>query len=807
MNLLYILILISIIISPIIFFIYKKNKYKNKQFERSLKIVYFLVTIPQNSGIEKKQSSRDEREISREIIAQAENFYYTLSSTMKKGFNNSLVGQKHLSLEIVSFNGKISFYLGVPAALTGLVEKTISAQYPDSHLEKTSAPNIFAENILDKDIDGGEILLKKNDVYPIKTFNQIDFDPLDPITNSLSRLEPGEGAAIQILIRPAQPISSRAKKIIHQIQKGENHGGNSLIKDLGKDLLNAALGKELKDEKKHDHKLTPYQEEAIRAIEKKSSKPVFETSIRFIISSKNKSRRESIKNEISSSFYQFNDHHLNQLSTSKIKNKKEFINSYVLNFFPKKHSLLGTEELTSIFHLPNYLITTPGITWLSSKKTAAPNNLPHEGTLLGETVFRGEKKEVRVTKDDQRRHIYILGQTGTGKTNTLKNMILDGINKGQGICYIDPHGQDLEDILNKIPNNRVKDVIVFDAGDIERPIGLNLFDAKTIEEQDFVIQEAITMLYKLYDPGHTGIVGPRFEHWFRNAALTIMADPKGGTFLEIPKLFTDQTFLNNKLQYVKDPVVRNFWLNEMAQTSDFHKSEVLGWFIGKFGAFMTNTTMRNILGQVEPTFRIREAMDNGKIVLVNLAKGKIGELNMNLLGMIIVSKFQMAAMTRIDTPEDQRKDFYLYVDEFQSFATDSFASILSEARKFKLNLTVANQFIGQLKEEIKNAVFGNVGTIICFRVGPEDADFMVKQFEPVFTANDLTNIENFHAIIKLMINGLPTRPFSIKGLPPMGYSSIERGNTIKQLSRLKYGKEKSLVEKEVMEKMAITQNL
>jgi hypothetical protein len=465
--------------------------------------------------------------------------------------------------------------------------------------------------------------------------------------------------------------------------------------------------------------------------------------------------------------------------------------------------LLGTEELTSIFHLPNYLITTPGITWLSSKKTAAPTNLPLEGTILGETFFRGETKEVRVTQDDQRRHIYILGQTGTGKTNTLKNMILDGINKGHGVCYIDPHGQDLEDILNKVPKERAEDVIVFDAGDIDRPIGLNLFDAKTIEQQDFVIQEAITMLYKLYDPGHTGIVGPRFEHWFRNAALTIMADPEGGTFLEIPKLFTDQAFLERKLGFVKDPIVKNFWLNEMAQTSDFHKSEVLGWFIGKFGAFMTNTTMRNILGQVESTFRIREAMDNGKIVLVNLAKGKIGELNMSLLGMIIVSKFQMAAMSRIDTPEDQRRDFYLYVDEFQNFATDSFASILSEARKFRLNLTVANQFIGQLKDEIKNAVFGNVGTIICFRVGPEDGDFMVKQFEPVFSSNDLTNIENFHAIIKLMIKGLPTRPFSIKGLPPMGHSSIERGNTIKQLSRLKYGKEKSLVEKEVLEKMVV----
>jgi hypothetical protein len=805
MNLILIFLLLSMAGLFSSFFYFKKKRYKEKQLERSLKMVYFLVLIPQNSGIEKKQSSRDEREISREIISLAENFYYTLSSTFKKGFESLVVGQKHISLEIVSVEGKISFYLGVPAVLTGLVEKTISAQYPDAHMEKTNAPNIFNDSISQNDIDGGELLLKKNDVYPIKTFNQIDFDPLDPITNSLSKLDPGEGAGIQILIRPAGSIGHKAKKIVSQIQKGESTDSNNFTKDIGKDLINAALGKNNKEDKPHEHKITPAQEEAIRAIEKKAAKPIFETAIKFVVASKNTARRESIKNEITSSFYQFNDHHLNQFSTKGIKNKKQFIDEYILNFYPKKSFLLSTEELSSVFHLPNYLITTPGINWLSSKKTAAPTNLPQEGTILGETVFRGETKEVRVTKDDQRRHIYILGQTGTGKTNTLKNMIIDGINKGEGICYIDPHGQDLEDILNKIPKERAEDVIVFDAGDIDRPIGLNLFDAKTIEEQDFVIQEAITMLYKLYDPGHTGIVGPRFEHWFRNAALTVMADPEGGTFLEIPKLFTDQEFLNKKLSYLKDPIVRNFWLNEMAQTSDFHKSEVLGWFIGKFGAFMTNTTMRNILGQVESTFRIREAMDSGKIVLVNLAKGKIGELNMSLLGMIIVSKFQMAAMSRIDTPEDQRRDFYLYVDEFQNFATDSFASILSEARKFKLNLTVANQFIGQLKEEIKNAVFGNVGTILCFRVGPEDADFMVKQFEPVFSSNDLTNIENFHAIIKLMIKGLPTRPFSIKGLAPMGHSDTERGNAIKQLSRLKYGKEKSLVDKEVMSKMAIVQ--
>jgi len=298
-------------------------------------------------------------------------------------------------------------------------------------------------------------------------------------------------------------------------------------------------------------------------------------------------------------------------------------------------------------------------------------------------------------------------------------------------------------------------------------------------------------------------MGPRFEHWFRNAALAIMADPKGGTFLEVPKIFTDDNYLKEKLQYVTDPVVRNFWLGEMAQTNEFHKSEVLGWFVGKFGAFMTNTTMRNILGQVETSLNIREIMDSGKILLINLSKGKVGELNMQLLGMILVSKIQMGAMARVDTPLEEIKDFTLYVDEFQNFATDSFASILSEARKFGLRLVVANQFIGQLKEEIKDAVFGNVGTLISFRVGNDDAEYLSKQFEPVFTASDLLKVENYHAFIKLMVNGMPTRPFSMKAKPPMFESNPDRGEAIRQLARLKYGRARDVVDKELQEKLRI----
>jgi hypothetical protein len=556
--------------------------------------------------------------------------------------------------------------------------------------------------------------------------------------------------------------------------------------------------------------ISQVEEDVYKAIEEKAGKPVFETLVRVILSTSSIHRSEMLLSEVQGSLAQFYDHNLNGFKLKKIKNQESLATDYIFRFFDHRlfsktsNNILNTEELASLFHLPNYLVSSPGISWLSSRRAEAPVNLPSEGTVIGKTYFRGSEQLVRVSENDKRRHVYILGQTGTGKSNTMKNMILSDIYAGAGVAYIDPHGQDVEDILAKIPKERAEDVVLFDAGDIERPMGLNLFEAKSIEQKDFVIQEAIQMLYRLYDPGHTGIMGPRFEHWFRNAALALMADQDGGTFIEVPRIFTDDKFLAEKLKSVEDPVVRNFWVNEMGQTSDFHKSEVLGWFVGKFGAFMTNSMMRNILGQVQSSLNLREIMDSGKILLINLSKGKIGEINMMLLGMIFVSKIQMAAMSRADIPEDQRKDFFLYVDEFQNFATDSFAQILSESRKYRLSLIVANQFIGQLKDEIKNAVFGNAGTIISFRVGPEDAEFMAKQFEPVFRVNDLINLENYNAVVRLMVNGLPSRPFNIVGLPPGGIENPKIGAAIKELARLKYARPREAVEREVLSRMKIS---
>jgi hypothetical protein len=779
-------------------------------------MVPFLVTVPRDSGSKDEQArSRDQRDILKELISVAETFYSNLS-VLGGGLKirRKFFGPPHLTAEIVAKDKEIFFYLVAPYKFREILESSLNAQYPDASVEETEEHNIFNPNWGITCVSGGELRARNLYYYPFKTYQELDSEPLENITNSLGKLELDEGAAIQILFRPAdKKLMKKSYKIAKSMHSGENKQGTA------GQMYNLAMVKEKKPQEVP--RLTPMEEEKIKAIERKAAKPAFETIIRIVISTGSKTRSDMVLKETESSFIQFGNQSLNSFKLKKAKNPETLVTDYIFRFFLKRifdtggfitnHGsydlVLNTEELATIYHLPNFLVDTPGIRWLSSKKAEPPTFIPENGVILGYSDYRGEKKVIRLAENDRRRHVYMIGQTGTGKTTTMINSIISDMKEGKGLCYIDPHGQDLEEhVLPNIPKERAEDVILFDASDTERPIGLNLFSAKTQEEKDFVIQEAIAMLYRLYDPGHTGIMGPRFEHWFRNAALALMADPAGGTFIEVPRIFTDDQFLAEKLRYVTDPVVRNFWINEMSQTSDYHKSEMLGWFVGKFGAFMTNMTMRNILGQVESSINFRQIMDEGKILLVNLSKGQVGEINIQLLGMILVAKIFMGAMSRVDTPEEQRRNFYLYVDEFQNFATDTFADILSEARKCRLNLCVTNQYIGQLREEIRDSVFGNVGSLISFRVGNDDAEYLAKQFAPVFNQQDLINLENFNSVTKIMIENKPTRAFNMHGYPYPLDANKEVGEAIKQLARLKHGRPREVVDAEIQERMAINKN-
>jgi len=809
----------------VLVYFFTRTRYHKKQIERSLKMVPFLVRMPKDSGQAALESNRDRREVTRELISSAESMYSTLFSIYRGGFKNAFYNQlyrnRHIALEIVASKKEIFFYVVAPTILAPTVQKTLTTHYPEAVVEEVEGHNIFSKERKMKGVVFGEAFGRRNFHYPIRTYLNLESEPIEAITNAFSMLETDEGAALQILIRPANAkrlkgIDRTAEKVV----KGPESGGGNFLSEFAKDVVKPGSSSE-EEKPPEAYRATAEEEEISKDISRKSSKFGFESRVRVVVSARDDHRAGLVFDQLKNAFTQFGSPMVNGFKFKKISQKKEkekMITSYILRFFddsvfgserlfPKKRGfrlLLSTEELATLFHPPNALVRTPGINWLSSRSSSAPVNLPAEGTEFMKVLFRGRETPVRIKDEDRLRHMYIVGQTGTGKSVNLKNLILSDIYAGNGVCYIDPHGDDATDIINRIPKERAEDVIIFDPADTERPMGLNLFEAETIEEKDFVIQEAIQMLYRLYDPGHTGIMGPRFEHWFRNAALALMADPAGGTFIEVPRIFTDDKYLAEKLKHVTDPVVKNFWINEMGQTADFHKSEVLGWFVGKFGAFMTNTTMRNILGQTKSSFNFNQIMDERKILIIRLSKGVIGEMNMQMLGMIFISKLQMAAMRRAGVSGQERVPFYMYIDEFQNFATENITQIFSEARKFKLSLTVANQYISQMREDIRDSVFGNVGSLLSLRVSAEDAEYLEKQFAPEFTQSDLVKLENGDAIMKMIIDGVPTRPFSARGIYPITYPvDQEAGKAIVELSRTRNARPREEVDAELVKKMNI----
>jgi hypothetical protein len=486
----------------------------------------------------------------------------------------------------------------------------------------------------------------------------------------------------------------------------------------------------------------------------------------------------------------------------RTKEKRAAYDFIFRNFNEEAAMTLSVRELASIFHFPISTTETPKIKWLKAGAAPPPVNIPKEGILLGFNEYRGTKTDIRITDNDRRRHMYVIGQTGVGKSNYLQEMAKKDAQNGKGFCFIDPHGDAIEDILTAIPKERAEDVIIFDPADVERPIGLNMleYDPAHPEQKTFVINEMIGIFDQLYDLKATG--GPMFEQYMRNAMLLIMEDPESGsTLVEISKVLADEDFRRYKLSKCTNPIVHDFWTKEAEKAGgEAALANMVPYITSKLTAFISNDMMRPIIAQQKSTINFREVMDQGKIILINLSKGKIGEINARLLGMVVVGKILMAALSRVDQPEAERRDFYLYLDEFQNVTTNSIAQILSEARKYRLILLLAHQFIGQLKEEISKAVFGNVGSLVAFRVGPEDAEFLEKQFAPVFTAHDLVNVDNYQCFARLLMNNELTKPFNMKTFPPTA-GKQDVANAMKELSRLRYGRDARLVNREIMERL------
>lgn len=804
------LLVIGLITGPILFFHSRSVLREQKDFERGLKMVTLLIHLPPPSD-DTDIGSRDVRDVTDENISKAEIVYNILASTLQKGFKSSFYGQRHISFEIVGTKGFINFYVAVPISLVEVVHQAVISAYPLARLEEVAEHNIFSPVGKISGTLGGELTLKDKFVYPISTYRDIKRDPMHSILNALSSLDKEDGVGIQLMIRPANDgWRKTASEFAGKKRKGhESHKGGKLFAWWIRQLFEA-LWHPPEDKSGGDsgNNLSSHEEAVISSVEDKTKHPGFETSVRILTSSNIAHKSQTLLNNVVSSFALFDAPGKNGFKYTPAQDIERFATAYIMRFFPTGHSknILNSVELATIFHFPQQDdIPTSQLTRQESKQVDGPRNVPDNGLLLGYNLFRGVKKPIRLSHGDRQRHMYVVGQTGVGKSVYLENLALQDMIEGNGFAFIDPHGDTAEKLLSMVPKERTEDVIYFCPADTDYPLGLNIFEAKTDDEKDFVIQEVINVLYKLYDPQRQGIIGPRYEHIFRNAALTVMAGPEGGTFIDIPKLFADPDFVNKKLEHVKDQNVIDFWRKEMVQAKRSNEfGDVVSWFVSKFGAFLSNSMMRNIIGQTQSSFDLREIMDNKKILLVNLSKGRTGELNSKLLGMIFVMKFQAAAMSRANIPESQRVDFCLYVDEFQNFSTDSFATIMSEARKYRLSLTVANQFTTQLTDEIRDAVFGNMGTIVAFRIGQNDVESLSRYFQPMFDGDDLLRIPNYNTIVRTLIGGVPTQPFSMATIPPLGDPNKELGTALRQLSAAKFGRPRSVVEKEIFARIRTT---
>lgn len=791
-------------------YFYVRRLYREqKNYERGLKMVPVLIHLPPLSDDTDAQG-RDVRDVVDENISRAQVLYGILASTFQKGLRSKFYGQRHIALEIVASKGTIHFYAAVPVPLLGVVEQAIVSAYPTAKLEEVAEHNIFSPVGRISGTLGGELVLKEDFAYPIATYQDIKRDTMQSLLNAFSTLTKEDGAGVQILLRPAEPRwRKHAAAYAHAKRTGKpkNRGLEKAVSGAGQVFTALAKPPESKDSEpdKPQDEPSSLDQSIAQAVEEKTKQPGYEVLVRVVASSNVSQRAQTILNNLVATFALFDAPGRNGFKFVPARDIDSFVTAYILRFFPqsKDDNILNATELATLFHFPDQQnIPTSQLERQPSKQVDGPRNIPEEGLLLGYNMFRGAKKAIRLAEADRARHMYLVGQTGTGKSTFLENLALQDMLEGRGFAFVDPHGDTAEKLLSMVPKERTEDVIYFSPADTDYPMGLNMFEYHTDDQKDFLIQEAINMLYKLYDPGHTGIIGPRYEHIFRNAALTIMADPQGGAFVDIPKLFRDPAFVDKKLQHVKDQNVIEFWRKEMPQSqrsSDF--GEVISWFVSKFGAFLSNEMMRNIIGQTKSSFNLREIMDGGKILLVNLSRGRTGDLNSKLLGMIFVMKFEAAAMSRADVPEEYRRDFCLYVDEFQNFSTDSFADILSQARKYHLNLIVANQFTTQLSDEVRDAVFGNVGSVVSFRVGTNDAEFLAKQFAPVFDIDDLQFLPNYNTAVRMMIGGVPVQPFSMSILPPLGNPNKQLADALKQLSWAKYGRSRSEVEKMIFDRL------
>lgn len=785
---------------------YLKHGYGSKDIDirsrdfMGLDMTLFEVVLTEEKQEENKKSLK-------EIISSMEQFLAGMLSVVSKDSTKNYK-ENYIVLEIANANGsdQFVFYVAVPNFHKELFEKQMISVFHNARLTETTGDyNIFNSDGVSV---GSYLESSNNPIYQLKTYESFDHDPLNVILNSFSKInKDGEGASIQIVFSPkGDYYNKRYEYAIEQIEKGVPTKEaidlpETFTGEMGKTILSI-----FKKAPKEDEEKKPIDSQAIEKIKQKISTTIVATNIRLIASAQSRPEAERILTSLESSFNQFTDTAGSGLKPKRLEKSaltKMFRDFSFRSYDSGQVLPLNLHEFTTIIHFHNTaLAPTPQLKQSQSISAPAPAEIGKEGTLLGVNSFRNVETPIYIQDDDRLRHFYVIGQTGTGKTVFLKNMIIQDIARGNGCCFIDPHGSDVQAILANIPPERHKDVIYFDPSYTERPMGLNMleYDRSKPEQKIFVVNELFSIFQKLYG-GNPESMGPMFEQYFRNSAMLVLEDPDTGcTLLDVSRVMSNKEFRQMKLSHCKNPIVYQFW-TEVAEKAGGEASlaNIVPYIVSKFDTFLANDVMRPIIAQEKSSFDFRKIMDEKKILLVNLSKGRLGDINANLIGLVLVGKILMAALSRVDIIGTDFPAFYLYIDEFQNITTNSISTILSEARKYKLSLNVAHQYIAQLEEGIRDSVFGNVGSMAVFRVGAEDAEYLEKQLSPVFTAKDIMNIDNLNAYVKMLVGGKTVKAFNLKEpFPPKGDS--EMAEKLKQISYLTYGGDREEIEADILKK-------
>lgn len=736
------------IVAVLLYLTYQNNR-RIKHID-TLEHVLLVLEVPRNN--EKKELA-------------AEQMFASLHGILRSRKELAAEGgiQEHISFEFASIDKRIHFYVWVPKHLQNFVEGQIYAQYPTVQIRE-AGEDYAARNFDDRVVHTSELSLTANEALPLKTFQSFEVDPLAAITATLAKLEYShEELWVQVLARPIpDDWHRRTTKYTKRVKAGRTTDFSDVFGFFGK--LLEALWKPPEQGSGSAPELSERDKTRISEAETKSTKLGYQVKVRLAYVGDDERTAKLRMQALVGTFKQFNTSNLNGFMQKGGVYGAEGLAAYRARFFIDKGYTLNIEELASLYHLPHSNVETPNIVWVSSKTAEPPAKLPalvgdneidNDISAFGMTNFRGVNQQFGLYRSDRGRHIYIIGQTGAGKSGLLELFTLSDIYHNQGYAIIDPHGDFAMNNLHFIPPGRIKDVVYFNPADTEFPIGFNPMEVTDPSMRSHISSELIGVLKRMFGDSW----GPRLEYILRYTILALLDYPNT-TMLDITRMLTDKKFRDDVISKVTDPVVRNFWVTEFASWNDKFASEAVAPVLNKVGAFTANPLMRNIIGQPKSTFNIREIMDEGKIFVANLSRGLLGEDNAAILGSLLVTKVQLAAMSRADLPLDQRRPFYLYVDEFQNFATDSFAVILSEARKYALNLTIANQYVSQMPETVRDAVFGNVGSMISFRVSPDDAPILSRYFEPQFEASDLIQMHNRHFVVSMVIKGEKAPAFS-----------------------------------------------